>query len=68
VVAAGDPALPHCRHLHGGGTWLAWQADEGAVVYGGGLVGVLVLIAVIALLFTGRSPGGIFDLVLGMNR
>jgi hypothetical protein len=35
---------------------------------GGGAIAVLVLIAVIALLFTGRYPNGIFDLVIGMNR
>jgi Domain of unknown function (DUF4389) len=33
-----------------------------------GLVGVLTLIAVVALLFTGRYPQGIYDLVLGLNR
>ena len=36
--------------------------------YGGGLIGVLVLFAAIALLFTARYPRGIFDLVLGLDR
>ena len=34
----------------------------------GGLTGVLAVIAAVVLLFTGRYPVGIFELVLGFNR
>ena len=34
----------------------------------GGLVGLLVLIAGLALLFTGRYPASLYDLVMGLNR
>jgi hypothetical protein len=33
-----------------------------------GLIGVLVIVAALAMLFTGRYPRGIFDLVMGLNR
>ena len=35
---------------------------------GGGLIGILVIFAAVALLFTGRYPRGIFELVMGLNR
>jgi hypothetical protein len=53
----------------GGGSFAASRSDDwqwGGVA--GGLVGLLVLFAGVALLFTGRYPGGIFDVVLGLDR
>src|SRR4051794_39414279 len=44
----------------GGGGWPASM--------GGGLVGLLVLIAGVTLLFTRRYPKSLYDFVLGMNR
>lgn len=41
--------------------------DNGSAA-GPGLVGVLVVVAGVALLFTGRYPKGLFDLVMGINR
>ena len=62
-------ALPHYVVLGvfvGGGAWAASEAGDWR--YSGGLVVLLVLIAAVALLFTGRYPQGIFDLVLGLDR
>lgn len=50
--------------------WWTTEIGTGQVVVrtGGGLISILVLVAVIALLFTGRYLPGLFDLVIGLNR
>jgi uncharacterized protein DUF4389 len=55
-------ALPHYILL------AIFQAGWGWRPWGPGLVGVLVLFAGVALLFTTRYPRGIFDFVMGLNR
>jgi hypothetical protein len=69
-------AIPHYLVLAvftGGGLWLGTRggSDNGwddSWRAGGGLVALLVLIAAIVLLFTGRYPQPIYDFVLGMDR
>jgi len=63
-------ALPHYLvvGVFVGAGWFAWQSDHTRWTAGGGLVGLLVLLAALALLFAGRYPRGIFDLVLGLDR
>jgi hypothetical protein len=55
-------AIPHflVLYLIGGGIHVIWST--------GGLLGLLAFFAGVALLFTGRYPRGIFDLVMGLNR
>ena len=66
-------ALPHylvVAFFVSGGIFAADQAtdDPTAFILGGGLIGLLVLVAGVMLLFTGRYPRGVFDLVVGLQR
>jgi hypothetical protein len=57
-------AIPHYLVLAffaGSGFWFVREG-------GGGLVGLLVLIAAVTLLFTARYPRPLFDLIIGLNR
>jgi len=62
-------AIPHYLVLavFFGGAVVSSQ-DDRAADGGPGLLGVLVLIAAVALLFTGRYPRGLWDLVVGVDR
>jgi hypothetical protein len=60
-------ALPHyivVALLVGG----AWFITSSGLRVGSGLIGILVLVAAVALAATGRYPQSLFDLVLGLNR
>jgi hypothetical protein len=65
-------ALPHYLvvSILAGGAWAGVNAanDDSTWTSGGGLIGLLVFIAGVVLLFTGRYQQTIFDLVMGLNR
>ena len=65
-------AIPHYLiiGIFTGGAWSAWSDDGDGFLYafGGGLIGLLVLFAGFALLFTDRYPRSLYDFVLGLNR
>ena len=65
-------AIPHylvIAFFLGSGLYVASSGDTDASrAWSGGLIGLLVFVAAVVLLFTGRYPRSIFDLVLGLNR
>lgn len=64
--------LPHYLivAIFTGGAWSTWSDDGEGFLYAasGGLIGLLVLFAGLALLFTRRYPRSLYDFVLGLNR
>jgi hypothetical protein len=67
-------AIPHYLIVGLFTSGLVWWTTEigesgnRAAETGAGLIGILVFIAGIILLFSGRYPQGLFDLVIGLNR
>jgi Domain of unknown function (DUF4389) len=64
-------AIPHyliVGFFLGGAGYAVDGASDQPVLWGTGLIGVLALVAGVALLFTGRYPRALFDFLLGLNR
>jgi hypothetical protein len=66
-------AIPHLLIVGLFTSGLVWWTTEigsgnTAAEAGIGLIAILVLISVVILLFTGRYPQGLYDLVMGLNR
>ena len=64
-------AVPHyvvVALLVGWGGWTSGGDHEGFQPVGGGVLGLLVLVAGVVLLLTGTYPKALFDLTVGLNR
>jgi hypothetical protein len=63
-------ALPHLIivGLLTGSGWGMDVGDHNRLVYSGGVLGILVFVAGLLLLFTGRYPTGLFNFVIGVDR
>jgi hypothetical protein len=65
-------AIPHYIVVGvflGSGTWAVQQSNgQWQQVWGGGLIGILVLVAAVLLAVTGSYPRPLYDLLLGVNR
>jgi hypothetical protein len=66
-------AIPHyivTGIFLGGGSYAASRVDDWfwGIGFETGLIGILVLFAGVALLFTTRYPGGLFDFTVGLDR
>jgi len=66
-------AIPHYIVVGLFTSGLVWWTNDlggGAQILelSGGVIGALVFIAALALLFAGRYPQGLFDLIMGLNR
>ncbi len=64
-------AIPHylvVAIFAGGWAWGGRYGDNWRYLDGGGLIGLLALVAVLVLAFTGRYPQDVYTFVMGMNR